>query len=435
MKKIYLFFASFFLFLIFAAAANAAVFTVTKANNTNDGVCDADCSLREALTAADASADSANVIVFSRSLSDTPIQMPGQVILSGNLVILGFGADHLSIIGGSGFRGGSGSGGIALAGIKLANSLSTAITMISGDFTFDGVFFYRDNSVGGRGGAISSISEGVVNIRNSSFLENIAPNGSAINIDKCGTFNISNSTFDNQPLPFPVPTIPHVPENDIYYRDCHLTIRNSTISILDSASSTSLGNSIVWKMSGGNLITSEGNNIVSSFIGTPMLMRPTDMAGVDPLLGPFQFNGGKVPTSALLPGSPGVDAGSNSLAAGLPLDQRGFFRVVDGNGDSNAVVDIGAFEYLSTDPGAAAVSISGQVVSATGLPYFRASVTVIDTYGIARQGLTNSFGFYTVAGLPSDEYCAVIVSAKKGRFKIQAVNSGQGVSGMNFTSN
>src|SRR5262249_52781927 len=35
------------------------------------------------------------------------------------------------------------------------------------------------------------------------------------------------------------------------------------------------------------------------------------LTGVDPLLGPLQFNGGPTPTHALLPGSPAIDRGLN----------------------------------------------------------------------------------------------------------------------------
>lgn len=41
---------------VFVTPAWAATFTVTKTADTNDGVCDADCSLREAISAANAAA-------------------------------------------------------------------------------------------------------------------------------------------------------------------------------------------------------------------------------------------------------------------------------------------------------------------------------------------------------------------------------------------
>ena len=55
------------------------------------------------------------------------------------------------------------------------------------------------------------------------------------------------------------------------------------------------------------------------------------------------------PTHAPLPGSPVIDAGDNALAVDesgqpLTLDQRGFDRFFDGDGDGTATVDIGSVE-------------------------------------------------------------------------------------------
>jgi hypothetical protein len=60
----------------------------------------------------------------------------------------------------------------------------------------------------------------------------------------------------------------------------------------------------------------------------------------NPGLGALTSNGGPTQTHALLPSSPALNAGSNTLAtnAGLTTDQRGFPRI------ANTTVDIGAFE-------------------------------------------------------------------------------------------
>jgi CSLREA domain-containing protein len=81
---------------------------------------------------------------------------------------------------------------------------------------------------------------------------------------------------------------------------------------------------------------------------------------LDPGLGLLANNGGPTRTHALLAGSPALDAGSNAnlppdtldlnnnnnLTEPIPFDQRGvrFKRVVDGNADGIATVDIGALE-------------------------------------------------------------------------------------------
>lgn len=91
---------------------------------------------------------------------------------------------------------------------------------------------------------------------------------------------------------------------------------------------------------GHNLI---GNTIFGSGFDS------TDLLNVNPLLGPLQDNGGPTSTRALLPGSPALDAGDNTDAP--PFDQRGLARIVDGNGDGTATIDIGAYEIQTALPG------------------------------------------------------------------------------------
>lgn len=57
-------------------------------------------------------------------------------------------------------------------------------------------------------------------------------------------------------------------------------------------------------------------------------------------------NGGLTQTIALLTPGPAIDAGDNASAFGLTRDQRSdpFQRIVDGDGDGTATVDVGAFE-------------------------------------------------------------------------------------------
>jgi hypothetical protein len=64
---------------------------------------------------------------------------------------------------------------------------------------------------------------------------------------------------------------------------------------------------------------------------------------VNPMLGSLADNGGPTMTHALLPGSPAIDAADPAMCPSA--DQRGAPRV-DGDGDSVAACDIGAFEYL-----------------------------------------------------------------------------------------
>ena len=79
-----------------------------------------------------------------------------------------------------------------------------------------------------------------------------------------------------------------------------------------------------------------------------------NLVGVaNPGIGPLAGNGGPTPTIALLPDSPAIDGGSNTLAndptIGLPLstDQRGAFRGAAGL-NAGSTVDIGAYEASSS---------------------------------------------------------------------------------------
>src|ERR1039458_4857348 len=98
-------------------------------------------------------------------------------------------------------------------------------------------------------------------------------------------------------------------------------------------------------------VTSEGHNLLGIVVigdsagltnGINGDLAGTTNAPINPLLGPLAANGGPTLTMALLPGSPAIDAGDDSLAAGT--DQRGDPR------KSGLHVDIGAYEQVTNAP-------------------------------------------------------------------------------------
>lgn len=96
-----------------------------------------------------------------------------------------------------------------------------------------------------------------------------------------------------------------------------------------------------------------------------------DQVNTDPQLQPLADSGG-VLTHALVAGSPALDAADD--AACPATDQRGITRPQDGDGDSTAVCDIGAFEFVEMPVGD--VTVSGPSEGFSNSAYtFQAQVT------------------------------------------------------------
>jgi hypothetical protein len=86
--------------------------------------------------------------------------------------------------------------------------------------------------------------------------------------------------------------------------------------------------------------------------------------GLDPQLSALTLNPpGTTQTMALSSTSPAIDAGDNANLP--PTDQRGAFRIWDGDGNGSAIVDIGAYEYgapLYTPPTVPAINGWGMII-------------------------------------------------------------------------
>jgi hypothetical protein len=96
----------------------------------------------------------------------------------------------------------------------------------------------------------------------------------------------------------------------------------------------------IYNWSGLSFLYLFGANIVEQMVPLGTVIVGGPVYASDPMLGPLANNGGPTPTMAPQPGSPAIDNGIASYAAGLTYDQRGpgFTRVV------GAAVDIGAVE-------------------------------------------------------------------------------------------
>ncbi|MCB1055244.1 MAG: right-handed parallel beta-helix repeat-containing protein [Acidobacteria bacterium] len=82
---------------------------------------------------------------------------------------------------------------------------------------------------------------------------------------------------------------------------------------------------------------------------TCTLQGTQDLTNADPQLSPLAFFGGNLPSRGVNPRSLATDGGTNAGSVCPAVDQRGLPRPVDGDGDSVATCDIGAYERQAPD--------------------------------------------------------------------------------------
>ncbi len=190
------------------------------------------------------------------------------------------------------------------------------------------------NTADRNGGGISTYGV-YLPVINSTISGNTADQGGGISADDGGEVQVTNSTISD-----------------------NTADQGGGISA-DDVREVQVTNTIIAGNNGSNpdvegVFTSEGYNLIGDGTGSTGFTAPGDQVGtsdnpIDPKLGPLQDNGGPTETQALLPDSPAIDAADPNFISPPDFDQRGpvFIRVSDGNGDSNAILDIGAFEFAS----------------------------------------------------------------------------------------
>jgi CSLREA domain-containing protein len=387
-----------FCVLALAQVGYATTYTVSKIADTNDGMCDADCSLREAVTAANATVDN-DIILFALPLFASPqaITLSGTEIVianNGSLTIYGTGANRLTVSGNNAsriisisdngvanihhirFTGGTGAGAVNTGrGGAIYNNGGTALIS---HCVFTG-------NTGANGGAMNNATAGTLTIANSVMANNTATSvggalqnfststmhiiNTSITGNSCGTSSTGGGAMQgNGAITMTNVTMSGnsslASGGGLYYNGTGLTLTNTTITGNTSASNAgglhkstvtnnaNIRNSIISGNTGGaspdvtNVFNSLGNNIIGT-VGTSTGWVGSDLQNTNPLITPLGFYGGLGMTHALVGPSPALNAGQNcvvdlSCAASNPpvavtTDQRGAVR-------PTAAVDIGAFE-------------------------------------------------------------------------------------------
>lgn len=350
-------------------------FIVTNTTDLDDGACEADCSLREAIAAANVHDSPPVTISFDAAVFDVPriINLESALPdITNSLNIAGPGANMLTVrrdsdanyriftildtglvIDLSGLtisNGQSSDGGgiysnseLNLHGMVVSNNLSGSGGGVN--LAASGVF--ENSTISGntaleRGGGITFVGPAgsTLQLVNSTVSSNQSNYGSGIyvlNFEQTGTIQLTltSCTIDNTGTGNGFGIL--LQSQDVGFK-INFTMANTILTNSPAGTFNS------FSSGGGITYASLGYNLASDGVGG-FLNQTGDQPNTDPLLGPLADNGGPTRTHALLAGSTAIDKGKSF---GLIADQRGLVRPTDWpdidddpSGDGS---DIGAFE-------------------------------------------------------------------------------------------
>jgi CSLREA domain-containing protein len=204
-----------------ASAAFGFLFIVTTTDDHNDGVCDDDCTLREAILAADNSVGTPDTIKFSvTGAINLGSPLPA---ITDDLTISGPGAEQLVV------QRGSASG---TPEFRIFNVTTTGKVSISG-LTLNGG--YATDSQGG--GAICNFTTGVINLTNCILSNNLGMVGGAI-ANNSGRVFVTNCTLSNNTA---LSTNSDAYGGGIYNANGYVNVTGSTLSQNSASGNTSAG--------------------------------------------------------------------------------------------------------------------------------------------------------------------------------------------------
>ncbi|MEO8394966.1 MAG: CSLREA domain-containing protein, partial [Chloroflexota bacterium] len=271
----------------------AATFTVSKTADTNDGACDADCSLREAIAAANA-LGGADGISF-----DSGVFNPGTITLGSALPNI---TDDLTITGLVIIDGANNSElffiasgvTVSMSGMTITHgdpaihnqgTLTVTSSTLSDNTGFGAAIYNEGGTVtvnsstfsgnsGTSGGAIYNY-RGSLMVNSSTFSDNQADYGAAI-VNYYGTAKVANSTFSgNSNI-----TANTGQGGGIYNEGRSLTVANSTFSGNSSGAGGGIYNvtgmvTVNSSTFSGNSTSGFGGGGISNYVGTLIVTNST----------------------------------------------------------------------------------------------------------------------------------------------------------------
>ena len=358
-------------------------FTVTATSEHDDGGCTTDdCTLVEALNAANANAD-ANTINFIPGLTGTIFNTLSTfgLNIASPVTINGPGASLLTISGNNALPVFDvGTGVVKLSGLTIANGNGGGIVNSSGNLTVTDCVVRGNTSSGIRNsnGSVTLINCAVIGntgdsgggiyssgnsgggsarlvIKNSTISGNVASgnmgagggiyneaNNGRLGSGSTAALTMTNCTVTGNAAPNN-PSSAGL-KNNAFGGTTDATLTNCTFSssaidndhaILTAVNTifdAGTGGATITNTSG--TVTSKGHNLSSDAAGG-FLTASGDQPNTNPKLDTLKNNGGPTDTMALLSDSPARDAGDDSFAPAT--DQRVYSR--------SGVSDIGAFEF------------------------------------------------------------------------------------------
>ncbi len=360
------------LLLLSSMQIRAELRTVTTLVDTDDGICDAQCSLREAV----AVALDGDTVIFARFLRGGTIQLQRTLVIDKTLNIDGpnrrritlngngtFGIIYIGSTAGpwksvwldglivrNGAELGGRGGGIYIYGGRVLTLSDCLITenhaAIGGGIrVFNGALYVfnstiSDNTSDGSDGAagIDAKDVGQLEIVNSTIARNIAEDGAGGIKSQPGTIWLINSTVSDNVSRGS--GLGHVGGIFTIYNG-YSTFRNSIIA----GNTGEIPDACLFSSSGANNLIGIGEG---SNFGVPGNLVGTRVEPADPRLGPLTDNGRGLPTFAPLPTSLVINAGdANHLTWYQSFDRPFFSNLTDQRGFPRIVgkaIDIGSVE-------------------------------------------------------------------------------------------